>query len=231
MDDNLFLRHLNLLFIDDNTSITADAYALFYPLFKSVILAHDSDSALSAFKMNKIDIIITDIELPGEDGLNIIEKIREKSADLPIIILTSFIENDYLLRAANLRLDGYLIKPLNFKKFSSVLLRITNRLESKSSIFPITDHVSYNFALQSLMVDQVVVSLGKKEHLLLKLLLSNKFQVVSKAQIERSIWPDQDMSDSALKSLMSELRKKLKYKLVVNVPARGWVIDRRRGVR
>lgn len=224
MQSHIVLQSLNLLFIDNDTHVTKNAYSLFSPMFKSVTLAHDAGSAMHAFTASKIDIIITDIELTGEDGLTFVEKIREKDHDIPIIVLSAFSDREQLLRAVNLRIDGYLIKPLSFKKLNPALQRITQRLQHKLSIYQISEHIRYCFLTCSLIIDGELTSLGKKERLLLELLLQNANRVVTRDSIADSVWPHTNMTDSALKNLLSELRKKIKYDIIKNIPSQGWVL-------
>lgn len=224
MQAHIVLQNLNLLFIDDETSVTKDAYSVFSSIFKSVTFAHDTRSAMHYFNTSKIDIIITDIQLPGEDGLTFIDKIREVNYDIPIIVLSAFSEKSYLLRAANLRVDAYLIKPLSFKKINPIFKRISQRLEHNFSIINITDNINYCFLTYSLVIDGNKVSLGQKERLLLELFLHNSNRVLTKKNITDSIWPHTDTTESALKNLLSELRKKIKYNIIKNVPSQGWIL-------
>ena len=224
MQSHIVLQNLNLLFVDDETHVTKDAYSVFSSIFKSVTLAHDASSAMHYFDTSRIDIIITDIHLPGEDGLTFIDKIREVNYDIPIIILSAFSDKSYLLRAANLRVDAYLIKPLSFKKITPVFERISQRFEHKISVININSNINYSFLTYSLIIDESLVSLGQKERLLLELFIQNANRVLTKKTITDSIWPHTDMSESALKNLLSELRKKIKYDIIKNVPSQGWIL-------
>ncbi len=219
------LKNLNLLFVDDNADICADIYALFSGVFKSITVANNTAMALRIYQQQAIDFIITDIKMPGRDGLSFVEQIRAENAFIPIVILSAFTDTDYLLRAANLQIDGYVVKPLNFKKLNVVLASAIRRLDTKIAPVIIAPHVHYFPLEKSLQVDGVEVSLGNKESLLLELLLFSPERVVSKQLINDTVWPNQEMTDSALKNLLSELRKKLGCEVIKNRPAQGWYID------
>jgi DNA-binding winged helix-turn-helix (wHTH) protein len=73
-------------------------------------------------------------------------------------------------------------------------------------------------------VDHGEVSLGNKECLLLELLLLNTHRVVKKGEIFAAVWPDEIVSESALKNLLGELRKKLKYPIIQNRHGQGWIL-------
>jgi len=216
---------MNLLFIDDNSRISAEIYTLFSSIFKSILLAHNAESAKDVYEEKNIDIIITDIEMPGLDGLSFVEQIRLTNTSIPIIVLSAHTDKQYLFRAANLQIDGYITKPLNFKKLESTLARTASRLEHLASAINISDKVIYHPLTKSLKVDDEEISLGNKECLLLELLLYKNHRIVSKQEINEVVWPYDMMSESALKNLLGELRKKLKYNIIKNQPARGWILN------
>lgn len=222
------LQHLNLLLIDDSHQSNAELYSVFSSIFKTITFAHDAANALDAYAQGTIDIIISDIQLPDIDGLTIIEEIRTSNARIPIIILSAYTNKEYLLRAANLQIDGYVTKPLNFKKLESALERAVARLEHRIQPIQIAASVTYHPLQKVLEVDGEEVSLGNKECLLLELLVHTNRRVVSKEAIHEAVWPDEIVSESALKNLLGELRKKLKYDLIKNRHGLGWYLAEER---
>ena len=225
MHTSLILKNLNLLFVDDNHRISAEIYSLFSTIFKTITLAQDAETAIKNYKEKTIDIIITDIEMPGMDGLSFIEHIRLTNTSIPIIVLSAYTDNEYLFRAANLQIDGYITKPLNFKKLESTLARSAARLEYLVKSISITNKITYHPLMKTLEVNNEEISLGTKECSLLELLLKNNHRIISKQEISETVWPDDMMSESALKNLLGELRKKLKHDIIKNQPARGWTLN------
>ncbi len=225
MNTRLILKNLNLLFVDDNHRICAEIYSIFSSVFKSITLAESTCAALAFFKEKPIDIVITDIEMPGEDGFSLIDSLRQLDPEIPVIILSAYSQNHYLMRAANLRIDGYITKPLSFKKLDKALARAARRLEHKVRPVKLCEQVTYHPLQKMLHVDNREVSLGQKECLLLELLLNKNNRIVGKSELFEAIWADGDMTESALKNLISELRKKLKYDLIKNQPSRGWILN------
>lgn len=228
-DNNLIaFKHLHLLFVDDHIPAAAEAYSLFSPLFKAVTLAHSHSAAASILQESQIDFLIVDIELPDGDGLSLIESVRAVNDDLPIIVLSAHSTNEYLHRAANLRIDGYLTKPLNATKLNEVFNKVKSRIKSPDENYPLDSerNVFFDSDKSCLVVDGEYVSLGKKEAALLKLLISNKQQILSKQVIAKNVWPNEDMTESALKNLLGSIRKKLIYDLITTVPNKGWILKK-----
>lgn len=226
METAQILRQMHLLVADDCHQSNATLYKLFSDIFGQVSLANDGAAALACYQKDDIDIVISDICMPGQDGLTFAENIRQKDPYLPILILTAHTDKDYLLRAANLRLDGYLVKPLNFTKLNAALERVVHYLEHRLQPVGIAQNVHYNPLIKCLQVDGEEVLLGNKERCLLELLVYKR-EVVGKQEIYEKVWPDGGASEPALKNLLSELRKKLKYDLIKNRHGIGWVLERR----
>ena len=225
LNNALILKKLNLLFVEDNIETCADAYNLLSGFFNAMYLAHDVENALKILGSSHIDIIITDIQMPSVDGLCFIEQLRQCNNQTAVIILSAFTDTEYLLRATNLQIDGYMTKPLNFKKLNTALENVVKRIGTKLNCIQITSDIRYDITQKRLFVGNEEVSLGRKECLLLELLISSKSKIVSKSEINQIIWENEEMTNSALKNLLGELRKKLQCDVIKNQPSRGWYLE------
>jgi excisionase family DNA binding protein len=78
--------------------------------------APDGPSALECLKNNGYDLLVTDLKMPGMDGLAVIRESRRKFADLPIIVITGFSTEAYAIEALNLGVSGYLTKPFRIPR-------------------------------------------------------------------------------------------------------------------
>jgi excisionase family DNA binding protein len=81
-----------------------------------VDLAHDGRSALERLRTTQYDLLITDLKMPGADGLAVIREARRYRPDLPIIIITGFSTEASAIEALNLGVSGYLTKPFRIPK-------------------------------------------------------------------------------------------------------------------
>lgn len=155
---------------------------------------YDGESALKAIDNEHFDLIILDIMLPELDGIGVIENTRLQNNDIPILILSA--RNSSADRILGLKkgADDYLTKPFNLEE---LLLRV-NKLINKSKKISGTERVSeeYSFggntinfkALQSTNTKGDVITLTKKEAMLLKLLIENKNEVVPREKILNCVW-------------------------------------------
>ena len=226
MDENQkeLLKNLNLLYIEDHEKTTKDIEKIFSIFFRNIYVSSDGKDALKKYEDNHIDIIITDINMPKMDGLEFIETIRKTNKKISIIILTAYADRDLLLKATNLQIDGYLIKPINFPKIMSALDNALNRME----IFPnikLNKDLEYDLQSMQLLQNGEKIILGMKENQLLAYLLRNKNKRITKEQLMSNVWENDFPSDSAFKNLIYNLRKKIGKELIENIHGSGWKIS------
>lgn len=81
-----------------------------------VDVAHDGRSALERLRASTYDLLITDLKMPGADGLTVIREARRYRPDLPVIIITGFSTESSAIDALNLGVSGYLTKPFRIPK-------------------------------------------------------------------------------------------------------------------
>ena len=128
-----FLKDQRVLFVEDEELAREKLAKLLTKLFKEVVLASNGLEGLEKFQKSKItneriDLIISDINMPIMNGLEMLEKIREIDSFIPLIFTTARSETDNLLKAIDLNVSNYIIKPID----TSLLVRkITEVCEKK----------------------------------------------------------------------------------------------------
>jgi two-component system alkaline phosphatase synthesis response regulator PhoP len=155
---------------------------------------YDGASALKIVQQEHFDMIILDVMLPEIDGIAVCETIRLNNQDIPILILSA--KNSSADRVLGLKkgADDYLTKPFNLEE---LLLRV-NKLIRKSELVskkqPLQDIYEFGKnkidfkALEGYSKDGTKITLTKKEAMLLKLLIENKNEVVTREKILQSVW-------------------------------------------
>lgn len=112
-----------ILVVDDEASIR-DLLAKTLALAEyDVDLAPDGRSALDRLRLIPYDLLITDLRMPGVDGLTVIKEARRLKADIPVIIITGFSSEASAIEAVNLGVSGYLTKPFRVPRVLSVAAR------------------------------------------------------------------------------------------------------------
>ena len=156
--------------------------------------AYDGAEALQAVQKEYFNLIILDVMLPEIDGITVCETIRLSNPDIPILILSA--KNSSADRVLGLKkgADDYLTKPFNLEE---LLLRVNNlikkseRLSSKEPIPDVYDFGKNKIdfkASEAFTKNGEKVTLTKKEIMLLKLLIENKNEVVTREKILQVVW-------------------------------------------
>ena len=109
-----------VLVVDDEASIR-DLLSKTLALAEyEVDVAPDGRAALERMRLFGYDLLITDLKMPGMDGLSVIQEARRLNSDLPVIIITGYSTESSAIEAANLGVAGYLTKPFKVPKVLSV---------------------------------------------------------------------------------------------------------------
>lgn len=107
------LRKIKVLYVEDEEIIRESLAALLRRYVPHLLLASNGQEGLEVFERERPEIVISDIRMPKIDGLEMARQMKESLPDVQVIITTAFGDSDYLLRAIEIGLNGYLIKPIN----------------------------------------------------------------------------------------------------------------------
>ncbi len=218
-------KNLSLLYIEDEKFIRENAVLFLEDQFKTIYEAQDGLEGFEIYKSQKPDIIITDISMPRMDGLKLCEKIRLHDQKTPIIITTAHANREYLLKAIELNLVKYLIKPIEEDQLIEAIDICCEKLSlNNSNIIQITQHHTFDTFNKTLFFNKDLIKLTKNELLLLEILTKNQNRIVSYEEIEYFIWYDKVMSSDALKSLVRSLRNKIDKSIIENFSKQGYKI-------
>ena len=156
------------------------------------VVVNDGQTAIAKFKEEKFDLAILDIMVPNIDGIGVAESIRLNDTKIPIMFLSA--KGTAEDRVIGLRKGGddYIAKPFNLEE---LLLRIKKLLARNEDTPVKTNMNEYSFGDNYINFDSYEAkgtngsfSLTKKEALLLKLLIENKNEVVSREKILQTVW-------------------------------------------
>jgi len=124
-------RLFNILYIEDDAFTRKQIIPFLQDFCSELISAKDGLEGLSQFKSNHIDLIITDINMPKLNGMEMIQKIRETNLNIPIIIISAYSDIKLLHESINYGVDGYVLKPISIKELSKTILTIKKKLKAE----------------------------------------------------------------------------------------------------
>ena len=220
------LKESTILYVEDEPEIQANIVEYLKEFFGTVYTAADGAQALELYERYHPDVLLLDITLPHVDGLTIAKKIREDDQHVKIVMLTAHTEQEKLLKATELKLTKYLIKPVSPREFKDTMQLLADALLKNPSRFVnLTKGCLWDSQDEKLSVHGQHIDLSEKSHLLLKLFIINKGQVVTYEDIMVTLWEDafdQEISIGSVKNQVSLLRKKLPQDCICSVYGIGY---------
>ncbi|MDX1295740.1 MAG: DNA-binding response regulator, partial [Sulfurimonadaceae bacterium] len=201
------MKNLNALYVEDDPIVAEQTRTLLENYFSTVYYCSNAEDGLKVLEEQPVHLLITDIELPGMNGLELCETIRKSNNQMPIFITTMHNHKDLLMKAVKLNLVDYLVKPITVSNITESLSESLERLYQNGQLEYQINKTTFFYPMQDeLKKDGQTVSLTMNEAKLLQLLFEHKNQVVDKTTIEHTVHPDEPMSDSAYKNLIYRLR-------------------------
>ena len=185
-----------------------------------MIEAADGNEAYRLYQEKKPDIILTDIDMPEKNGIELTKAIREHDTHTPIIVMTAHTKPEYLIEAVELNITRYLVKPFVGDELLAALEK--TYLQQQNQTIPITGSLLYDMENKTLLYHGETTPLTVKESRLLELLLKRKNHLFSPQELETAIWEEEFVTDSALRALIKNLRKKLPQDCIKNIVGHGY---------
>lgn len=221
------LKGHSILYVEDEIEIQENIAEYLSNFFGLIHLASDGQEALDQYKKHRPDVLLLDINLPNIDGLSVAQEIRKHDQAIKIIMLTAFTEKEKLLKATELKLTRYLIKPVAPKKFKETLNILSSELINTSSRFlKLSEGLIWDIDQENLNFEGKPVVLTEKEDRLLKLFISSKGMPIKYEKIVSTVWDDaldREISIDSVKNQVSQLRKKIPSVCIRSIYGEGYI--------
>ena len=203
---------MKALIVDDEVKL-ADALAELFRQHKILVdVVYDGEDGLYYAKNGDYDVVVLDVMMPRMNGYEVVQRLRQNKNNVPVLMLTAKDDISARVKGLDYGADDYLTKPFATEE---LLARVRALARRQSEM--IYDTISYkditlNTSNYKLECGNKSVSLGAKEYEILKLLLTNPTQVISKDTIISKVWGlDCDITENNVEAYMSFIRKKLFY--------------------
>jgi two-component system OmpR family response regulator len=178
----------------------------------------EADSATAAFEF---DLLILDLNLPKMSGLEVLKRLRNRSRQLPVLILTAQNGVEDRVRGLDFGADDFLAKPFALEELKARVRALTRRSADTTMLFR-HGGLSYDPVGKVARINGEVVDLSARESTLLEMLVQRAGRWVSKGQLLDHLceWGE-EVSTNAIEVYVHRLRKKLKAAGVEIVTVRG----------
>ena len=218
------MKNLFLMIVEDEDKLREGLSVALAPFFSKLISAKNGDEGLKKFKKYNPDLVITDILMPIVDGLDMAKSIKAMSKDTPIIVLSAYSEKERLLRAIDIGIDKYLIKPVDVEELLLIIELIKNEKIGTNSLININERYKFDKIKRVLIKDGEEIALTKKELAFICLLIKQMGALVLHEDIKTHIWTNEKVSDTAIRTFIKRVRDKVGDELIKNVPGLGYKI-------
>ena len=224
---NKILKNLTVLLVEDDSDSKKIMHDLLSDNFEKDFTAQNGDEGLKKFKKYNPNMVITDVFMPISDGLDMTRYIKEISKDTPVIVLSAHSEKETLLKAIDVGVDKYLIKPIMADDLLKTIENVAKSKIETANIIQVANGYSFNKIKRVLIRDGVEISLTKKELAFISLLIKRLGTLVLHDEIKSVVWVGESVTEAAIRTFVKRVRDKVGNNFIKNVPGLGYKIDRR----
>lgn len=201
-----------LLIIEDDIGLNQGLSKALKADNRQIISCQDLKTAKEQLLCSRVSLILLDINLPDGSGLDLLHEIKEKTPDMPVILLTANDTDMDIVDGLERGADDYITKPFSL---SVLRARVNTQLRKQMSIYKHTpihiDHFCFDFEAMIFCVGNTKVELSKTEQKLLHLLVENRGRTMTRGNLVDRIWTDgaEYVDENALSVTIKRLRDKL----------------------
>ena len=186
----------------------------------------DGVQALAAIRRDSFELIILDLQLPGKDGISVLQTMRRESINTPVLIMTARDTVDERVLGLDSGADDYVIKPVELKELRSRVRALSRRSHGFATPEVVIGDLSLNNATQQVWYQGVEIELNRREFVVLAEFVNKPGQVLARGQLETALYGwDEGVESNALEVHIHHLRKKLDSKLIKTVRGVGYKLD------
>ncbi|MBU1215404.1 MAG: response regulator transcription factor [Gammaproteobacteria bacterium] len=187
----------------------------------------DGQQALDALIAEAYDAIVLDIGLPRHDGYTVLQSLRERGLHTPVLMLTARDDKLDKLKGFGLGADDYVVKPVDMEELAARLRALIRRTAGRATAHIVVGAVEIDPDSRQVWLKGEPVDLSAREFGLLELLMQNADRVMTRAQLEQSIYGWDDSTDSnTIEVFIHHLRKKLGSEFIQTLRGIGYTVRR-----
>ncbi|RYY75078.1 MAG: response regulator transcription factor [Gammaproteobacteria bacterium] len=188
----------------------------------------DGESALTAIACQQYDLMLLDIGLPKRDGISVLQKIRQGTSLLPVIILTARDGLEDRILGLDAGADDYLIKPFALGELNARIRAVLRRQGASAGYYLTNGSISLDPATrEAFVINGEPIRLSAREFALLRALLARPGAILSRSELEEKIYNwGSEVESNAVEFLIHSLRKKFGSTIIKNIRGLGWMVDK-----
>jgi two-component system OmpR family response regulator len=218
---------MRLLLVEDDQMIGESVLDILRAEHYAVDWVKDGCLAEAALNAQNYDLVLLDLGLPGQDGIDVLRALRARKQRVPVLIATARDSVAQRIQGLDEGADDYVLKPYDLGELLARVRALLRRAAGRAE--PLYEHlgVVINPATREASVDGQPVLLSSREWAVLEPLITRPGMVLSRAQLEEKVFGwDDEVSSNAVEVYIHGLRKKLGSGLIHNVRGVGYMVPK-----
>ena len=187
----------------------------------------DGEAARLALRSESFELVILDLGLPRLSGLKLLQHIRQQGDKTPVIILTAQDSIDQKIQGLDMGADDYMIKPFDLSELNARIRALVRRSQGRADTVIQYKNITLDPAAHSVMLDNQIVNIPRREFALLQKLIENQGQAISRDQLMQSIYGwEENVDSNVLEVHIHNLRKKLDASFIRTIRGIGYMAEK-----
>jgi two-component system, OmpR family, response regulator QseB len=177
-------------------------------------------------KFESFDIIVLDLGIPKMSGLEVLRAIREKNISTPVLILTAHETVDDRVKGLDAGADDYMTKPFDLEELNARIRALLRRSKSRAKPTVTHGNIVLDPASHMVALDGEIIMISRREFSLLQKLLENTGRVISREQLNQTLYGwGENIDSNALEVHIHNLRKRFGTTLIRTIRGVGYMVD------
>jgi two-component system response regulator QseB len=218
---------MRLLLVEDD-ELLGDALKTGLTQFGYIVdWVKDGETARAVLRLESFELVILDLGLPKLSGLKMLQSVRQVGDRMPVIILTARESIEDRVQGLDMGADDYMIKPFDLNELSARVRALIRRSQGRADTVIQYKNITLDPAAHTVMLDDQIINVPRREFALLQKLLENSGQALSRDQLMQSIYGwDEDVDSNALEVHIHNLRKKLNANFIRTIRGIGYMAEK-----
>ncbi len=217
--------HYSILLLEDDVNLSDTVEEYLTEQGYDVTAVYDGDEAADMLYEKNFDLYLLDVNVPGQNGFELLRHKRGEGGTAPAIYITSLNSVQDLEKGYESGCDDYIRKPFALKELALRIETLLKRgyFHESGEMLRLDGQLAYDLKNNQLYREDTPVNLGNKENRLLQLFLRHRDELLSHERIYDALWEyDEQASESSLRTYIKNLRKHLGKDRIVSVKKLGY---------
>lgn len=217
---------MKILLLEDDIMLGESILKYIQSTGHIVKYVRDGYKALDLMKVEKFDLVVLDINVPGIDGLSLLEMMHVNKLRIPAIFISALADIEDISKAFKLGCFDYLKKPFHLKELSLRINKILQIRHVHQAHKRLSQSYSFDSDTFTLMYNNQPQRLPKRQLQIIEYLSQNRSRVVNYDMFRDNVWKDDMIDNGTIRAEVNRVKKSLKEDFIKNIRSIGYMIER-----